>query len=199
MSSHDAALEADVRGPLAGLQERLAAYFAGRVTDPVVRQDLVSRVNERVLKRSRDGTVIDDVERFAFGVARHVLQEHWREVKRRQAVEVTLSATVENRPKTAVTATSTSSSPRAALLHALRECIEELPDTDRLIARRCYGEGKSKDLRAAIAEELQLSRNALDARLSRIRARLEACVRARLGAGEDESGDPSEQGKSIPR
>lgn len=189
MSSHDTATEADVRGPLAGLQDRLASYFAGRVDDPVVRQDLVSRVNERVLKRSRDGTVIEDVERFAFGVARHVLQEHWREVKRRQAVEVTLSATVENRPKTAATATNTNSNPRAALLQALRACIEELPDTDRMIARRCYGEGKSKDLRAAIAEELQLSRNALDARLSRIRARLEGCVRARLAPAEEQDGE----------
>ena len=166
------------------------AYVAGRVGDAAARQDLVSRVNERILKRSRDGTVIEDVERFAFGVARHVLQEHWREEKRRQAFEVTLSATIENRPRIAATATTTSASPRGALLQTLHECIEELPDTDRMIARRCYGEGKSKDLRAAIAEETQLSRNALDARLSRIRAKLEACVRARLAPAEDADADP---------
>jgi len=193
VTSDDGFLEDDQQATIAGLQDRLTSYFAGRVNDPVVQQELVGRVNERVLKRSHDGTVIEDVERFAFGVARHVLQEHWREEKRRHAFEVTLSETIENLPRVAATVTGTSGSSRALLLGALNQCIEELPETDRMIARRCYAEGKSKDLRAAIAEEMGLSRNALDARLSRIRAKLESCVRARLEPPGESDVDASQR------
>jgi RNA polymerase sigma factor (sigma-70 family) len=169
-----------VLGRLAGAQERLTAFVSKRVDDPMTVREILSRVNERIVLRVREGESIDDVERFAFGVARNVLREHWREVKRQQAFEATLSETIENRPPSKTARTDTAAVDRAQMLDALHACIAQLSDTDRHIAEQCYGEGKSKENRAALAAELGINRNAVDIRISRIRAKLEACVRARL-------------------
>lgn len=171
------------RASLDALQPRLLRFFAARVPDAFTRGDLAGRVNERVLRRLNEGEAIDDVERYAFGVAKHVLQEFWREQKRRRDAEVTLSQTVENLGRELTTTVETGMHSRAALLRALRECLDALPEGDRMIAERCYADGKSKDIRAALAEELGMARNTLDARISRLRAKLEQCVRAKLGGG----------------
>lgn len=165
---------------IAQLQPRLLRYFAARVTDKSARQDLVGRVNERLLQRLSDGAPIDDVERFAFGVSRNVLQEYWREQKRRRTDEATLTSTVENLGNQLSTTIETGPHTRKALLRALHECVESLEESERLLAERCYGEGKSKDNREQLAAELNLTRNALDARISRLRGKLEQCVRQKL-------------------
>lgn len=161
-------------------QSRLERFFAARVTDASRRADLVGRTNERILRKLREGQDIADIERFAFGVARHVLQEHWREQKRARAAEVTLSPTIENFGRELSTTIETGLHSRKSLLRALSECLDALSDGDRTIAERCYGEGMSKENRAQLAQELGITRNTLDARISRIRARLEKCVRDRL-------------------
>lgn len=165
---------------LDGLQSRLERFFAARVADSSVRADLVGRTNERILRKLREGQDIADIERFSFGVARHVLQEHWREQKKQRTAEVTLSPTIENLGRELSTTIDTGLHSRRSLLRALGECLEALSDSDRMIAERCYGEGTSKEIRAQLAEELAITRNTLDARISRIRTRLEQCVRNRL-------------------
>ena len=163
------------------LQPRLARFFAARVPDSFVRDDLIGRVNERILTRPESHTRIEDLERFVFGVAKNVLQEHWRESKRRVQTEATLSETAENLVRS-VTATVDASGvhTRRAMLAALKGCLEQLPESDRALAHRCYGEERSKDARAALAAEFGISRNTLDARTSRLRAKLESCVRKKL-------------------
>ncbi|MGQ0639369.1 MAG: sigma-70 family RNA polymerase sigma factor [Gemmatimonadaceae bacterium] len=174
-------MSVDVHHVLEALQPRLVRFFAARLTDAHLRDDLVGRVNERVLRRAAEGAPIEDVERFAFGVAKHVLQEHWREASRNRSSEVTLTETVENIARTLTSTTAvTGAFSRSAALEALKHCLVELPDVDQTIAVRCYGDGKSKDNRAALSEELAMTRNALDVRISRIRARLEECVKNRL-------------------
>ncbi len=165
---------------LVALQQRLKVFFGSRVQDGSIELDLVGKVNERVLRGINNGDKILDVERYTFGVARHVLQEYWREVKRRRAIEETLADTFEERSPTVTRTTDTSVSSRKFMLSALSSCIDQLPEEDREMARRCYGSGTSKENRAALAQETGLSRNSLDARISRIRVKLEACVRLRL-------------------
>ena len=97
------------------LQPRLARFFAARVPDSFVRDDLIGRVNERILTRPESQTRIEDLERFVFGVAKNVLQEHWRESKRRVQTEATLS----RRPRTWFEA-SRRRSMRAACTHGER-------------------------------------------------------------------------------
>lgn len=155
-------------------------FFAARVTDAFRRGDLVGQVNERLVTKLNEGAAIDDLERFAFGVARNVLQEHWRERKRSVEREATLSSTAENLGKELSGTIDTGPQTRNALLAALKECLVALPDSDRSIAEKCYAGASSKENRAALAAELGISRNALDVRISRIRARLEQCVRSKL-------------------
>jgi RNA polymerase sigma factor (sigma-70 family) len=165
---------------LQAVQPRLVRFFAARVTDTFVRDDLIGRVNERVLRLASEGAPIQDVERFVFGVAKHVLQEHWRSVKQRRESEVTLSATVENLGRSITSTSVTGAFSRTATLAALRDCLLQLPDSDQRIAERCYGDGKSKDNRAALSAELGITRNNLDVRLTRMRAKLEECVKSKL-------------------
>lgn len=171
----------DLARDLERLQPRLARFFAARVTDSFVRDDLIGRVNERILTRSDAQSQIEDLERFVFGVAKNVLQEHWRESKRRLQTETTLASTAENLVKS-VTATVDASGvhTRRTMLAALQSCLEQLPEAERSLAQRCYGEQSSKDARAALAAEIGISRNTLDARLSRLRAKLENCVRRKV-------------------
>lgn len=157
------------------IRGKLRAFFASRRVDAVIADELISEVFDRVLRNKSRGVPIVDLERFCVGVASNVLREHWRHVGRQQDFETTLTEAFAN-PSRESTATG-----RGAVLSALRACVEELTVADRDLAMRCYGDGKSKDIRAVLAAELGLSRNALDARVSRIRKRLEACVGRKLG------------------
>jgi len=171
----------EVAEALERIQARLTRFFAARVTDAFVRDDLIGRVNERILSRSDTQTTIEDLERFVFGVAKNVLLEHWRESQRRLQTEATLASTAENLVGS-VTATVDASGmhTRGTMLAALHSCLEQLPAADRVLAQRCYGEERSKDARAALAAEMGIARNTLDARLSRLRAKLEHCVRRKI-------------------
>jgi RNA polymerase sigma factor (sigma-70 family) len=166
---------------LVSLQPRLLWFIASRVDDDATQEDLLSRVNERALNRFDAGD-IQRVEQFVFGIARNVLHEHWREIKRRRAVEVRLTETAENYapPRDATTITGIKS--RTWLLRSLQQCLEQLPAADQSLARDAYRIGKSKENRSALAEKLGITRNTLDARLSRIRRRLDLCVQAKLAA-----------------
>jgi RNA polymerase sigma factor (sigma-70 family) len=164
---------------LVSLQPGLLWYIASRVDDVAAQDDLLGRVNERALRRFEDGD-IQRVEQFVFGIARHVMHEHWRELKRRRTTEAPLTDTAANYAVPRDPTTITGIKSRAWLLRALHGCLEQLPPADQHVARASYGPGKSKDHRAALASELGISRNTLDARISRIRARLEQCVEAKL-------------------
>ena len=165
---------------LADLQPRLLNFFASRVPDRTTREELVARVNLRLVERLHGARGIDDLERFAFGVANNVLNEFWREKQRRQLTEATLSSTAENLGRELTASLETLPGSRKALLRALEECLGQLNEADRDLAIRCYGEGKSKDNREQLARELSLTRNTLDARIARIRSRVATCVERKL-------------------
>lgn len=174
-------LTPEIEHALGEVQPALVRFFAAHgVTDRHARDDLVSRVNLRVVERLVSRSDVDDVRKFAMGVSKNVLQEHWRELKRSRIAEATLTSTVENLGKELSTTIDTGPHTRQSLLGALRECLVSLSEEDRAIAERCYGEGRSKDNREQLASTLGISRNALDARISRLRTRLELCVRQRL-------------------
>jgi RNA polymerase sigma-70 factor (ECF subfamily) len=64
---------------------------------------------------------------------------------------------------------------------ALRQCVERLPEKSRQLLARRYEDNLSCD---AIARELGASVEAVYQNLSRIRGRLEECIRRRLGLPE---------------
>lgn len=66
-------------------------------------------------------------------------------------------------------------------LHALADCIQQLPDDGRSLIKRRYGDGWSvKNL----ADELGQTANRLAVRLHRLRAALMACIQQRCPGGE---------------
>jgi RNA polymerase sigma-70 factor (ECF subfamily) len=66
-------------------------------------------------------------------------------------------------------------------LDALRECLKSLPDRSRGLLRMRYEQGLPS---AAIARRTESTLDAVYQTLSRIRARLEDCIRMRLAAAE---------------
>jgi RNA polymerase sigma factor (sigma-70 family) len=171
---------AETNRELAELQPALTRFFAARIADRTIREDLIGRVNLRVVERLRGQHEIEGVVPFGLGVARNVLHEHWREQKRRRTSEASLNSAVQNLGAELSTTIETGPHTRKALLAALHECVSGLSESDRVIAERCYGDGKSKNNREHLAVELGVTRNALDARISRLRIRLEACVKKKL-------------------
>ena len=67
----------------------------------------------------------------------------------------------------------------------LEKCLDELPNDDRELILEYYrSEGREKiERRSELAGRLGLSKNALILRASRIRTRLEGCVRSCCGEG----------------
>jgi DNA-directed RNA polymerase specialized sigma24 family protein len=74
---------------------------------------------------------------------------------------------------------------REQLLVCLEKCLEQLDPLNRRIITRYYiGSERVKiDNRRELAESLGLSMNAVTIRASRVRTRLEACIRRCDGAG----------------
>ena len=66
-------------------------------------------------------------------------------------------------------------------LEALERCLDDLPRREREILDLRYRAGKSRSELAAL---LRMSEDGVKSLLRRIRSRLEACVRGKLGLGE---------------
>ena len=176
---HPSARKEEFSQILVSLQPKLLWFISSRVDDVAAQNDILGQVNERALSRFDDGDIAR-VEQFVFGIARHVMHEYWRELKRRRAAETNLGETAQNYAVPRDPTTISGIGSRAWLLRALYDCIAQLAPQDQHVLRRSYGTGKSKDNRAVLAQELGISRNALDARISRLRSRLDQCVQARL-------------------
>lgn len=121
---------------------------------------------DRVARRLAEGATVATLEPFALGVARNVVREGW---KRPRVVEIDLARVAAAEPPPV--------HPAAACLD---QCLARLAPASRRWVERFYtGEGGEKiSARKALAAELGVDPNALRVRMHRIRAKLEACVRA---------------------
>ena len=126
---------------------------------------------DRLAAKLEQGAPVEDVRRFARGIARMVLLESFRrpEVRapRAEASELLhLPATADVDPE--------------PLRECLERCLGELPPESRdLILRYYVDQGHSKILnRRRLADELGTSESALRSRAQRIRDRLEGCILA---------------------
>jgi len=159
------------------LRQRLIIFFSGRrCPDPEERAD---DTLDRISRRIDEGEQIHDVTRFAYGVARLVLSESVKAVRRRDRL-LTWFAT-SNHPAV--------SEDRRALgsdgaVECLRHCTNHLSPEDRDLILRYY-ESAGRDQqeeRRQLAARLDVSPVALRLRAFRIRRALETCTRACLAA-----------------
>ncbi len=139
------------------LRRRLINLFAWEQSEAP--EDLADEVLNRLARRVSEGTAIPQLDRFAFGIARLIMQEEGRKHRSRQALLRELPPAGGDR------------GPDWPSLDAMDRALGGLaPDRRRLI-ERYYAED-----RAALARELGISLNALRNRAMRIREELFQCV-----------------------
>ena len=162
MSDHPASQE----DALIGVRPRLLRYFSCRGLAWAA-DELADDVILRVLEKLRAGQVILNIEAFVLGVARNVLLERLRRPEP--------DALPDDHEATA------SEPPDSTALDALDWCLRQ-HDPSSLVLRY-YGEGregKNKDIRKALAADLQTTGDALYLRASRLRRKVVTCLMSRL-------------------
>jgi DNA-directed RNA polymerase specialized sigma24 family protein len=112
---------------------------------------------------------VADVARFAHGIARMVLLEHWRRPDARGTPAAALPSaapTAEDDPQD------------GALADCLERCLGELAVESRALILEYYaGEGRSRiEARKRMARELGVSESALRNRMQRVRDEVERCI-----------------------
>jgi RNA polymerase sigma factor (sigma-70 family) len=162
----------DQTARVAELRPRLIMFFGARTRNVSV-DDLASLVTLQVLQHLAQGKGIEDVGAYAFGVARNVLLEHYRNPyeRRRTSLDDLIAS---GREPAAVKDEDEDELARER--RCLSTCLASLRPDDRQLIGAFYAEGKNMSNRAALAVRLGVSRNALDQRASKIRTRLRQCA-----------------------
>ncbi|MBC7927202.1 MAG: hypothetical protein H7039_16255 [Bryobacteraceae bacterium] len=147
------------------LRRKLVRFFdARRVVNPEELSDEVFDVLSRKLAEGKPG---ERISSFAFGIARMVALQAWKEQRRIE--ELTEGTAV--------------SEPADVDVDDVRECLDRclrnLPNESRELVLEYYAEDLSAKFgsRSNLATRLGLSLNALRIRAMRIRDKLEDCVR----------------------
>ena len=132
-------------------------------------EDLADVTFDRVAQKLEEGAIIHrhKIAAYARGVARLIFYES----SRRQHQQW-----LNERAAASVWETWRSSAPAEAAHVRLERCLATLPDADRMLVLRYYGEGRAGDVRQQLASETGISPTALRIRAHRIRARLETLM-----------------------
>ena len=160
--------------------ESAAREFFEKYCDRIFRYALVmTRGNEEVARDILSTTMItaarymrtlgsdEDVWRWLTRIARSRFVDHCR--KSRRTIPLTDSDEVLSR--------TAAPNPDATLNNALNEALSELPVDERELVERFYIDDESQ---AALAEEIQSTRKAVESRLARIRRKLRAAIIQKL-------------------
>ena len=157
------------------LRRALVGFFTWR--GAATPEECADETLDRLAVRLAEGVIVGDVPRFAHGIARLVLLEHWRRPDRRSVPLEDLGhepAAPADRPDG-----------DDARAQSLARCLDELPAEGRELLLRYYGggDGRSRiDGRKRMAHALGLSENALRSRAQRLRDQLESCITRRLAS-----------------
>jgi RNA polymerase sigma factor (sigma-70 family) len=154
------------------LRQKLIVFFDQRRCEDA--ENLADETCERVLRKLREGVEITvPPSAYFFGVARKIALEYWKHTGREQQAvhELTRQAQdVEDGP---------ADSKRKA---CVKECLEALTADERRLLEDYYLEARSD--RQVLADKLKKTPNAVRIEVSRIKARLWACIQACLQGGQ---------------
>ena len=159
------------------LRRALVSFFAWR--GAATPEECADETLDRLAVRLAEGVVVEDVARFAHGIARMVLREHWRRPDGRGvpvAAPTSTAPMAEDDPDV------------GARADCLDRCLGELSAESRALILEYYaGEGRARiDARKRMARELGVSESALRSRLQRVRDEVERCIGRCLAAQIDE-------------
>ena len=147
------------------LRRALVSFFAWR--GAATPEDCADETLDRLAARLDDGVAVEDVPRFARGIARMVLLEHWRRPDARSVpLDELPSAPAMEAPED------------EALPRCLDRCLDELARDGRDLILEYYGgDGRRRiDRRKRMAQALGASESALRSRAQRLRDQLERCI-----------------------
>jgi DNA-directed RNA polymerase specialized sigma24 family protein len=151
------------------LRRTLVGFFAWRGASRP--DECADETLDRLAAKLAEGVVVEDVRRFARGIARLVLLEHWRDPEAQRASLDEAVPPVAPPPAPG----------DEERLHAcLDRCLAELPEAGRtLIVAYYVAQDRERIVsRKRIASELGVSESALRNRMQRLRDRLERCLAA---------------------
>ena len=175
------AAERDVAPAYEQLRMRLVTFF--RLRFPVEAETLADEAIDRLARRLKEGTQVENVTSYAVGIARFlVLEAGARHKKEHQAAR---EAMREFEPL------EIEAESDAALL-ALRACLDSAgAESAQLILEYYAADGGAARIgrRQQLAERLGMTLNTLRNRALRTRMALEKCVRGRLEADSAKGGD----------
>ena len=159
------------------LRRALVSFFTWR--GAATPDECADETLDRLAVRLSEGVAVEDVARFAHGIARMVLLEHWR---RPDARGVPMAA----RPEAAATAEDDPDD--GALADCLDRCLDALAAESRALILEYYaGKGRSRiEARKRMARELGVSESALRNRMQRVRDEVERCIGRGRAAQIDE-------------
>jgi len=141
------------------LRRRLINLFTWEQCEAA--DDLADDTLNRLARKVMEGTVIPNLDRYAFGIARLLMQEEGRRKRNRQSLVLEVQDGTER-------------SANWDSLDAMDQCLAALPQDRRELIERYYVED-----RAALARAFGISVNALRNRAMRIREELLKCVTRR--------------------
>jgi DNA-directed RNA polymerase specialized sigma24 family protein len=159
------------------LRRALVSFFAWR--GAATPEECADETLDRLATRLAEGVPVEDLARFAHGIARLVLLEHWR---RPEARRLPLKDMGEG-PAVEMEARDEDAGPEC-----LSRCLSELAPESRDLILEYYGaDGRTRiDMRKRMAQALKVSESALRSRAQRVRDQLERCIGRRLAAQIDE-------------
>jgi len=165
------------------VRRRLRLYFDRK--NCLSPDDLTDETLNRIARKLEEKGSITDVSalHYCYIVAKYVFLENLRRLKAEH-----IGAAEDVRQDTAQgqsVKTESDHEAREKMHGCLEKCLDELPNDDRELILEYYrGEGRETiERRSELAGRLGLSKNALILRASRIRTRLEGCVRSCCGEG----------------
>jgi len=165
------------------VRRRLRLYFDRK--NCLSPDDLTDETLSRIARKLEEKGSITDVSalHYCYIVAKYVFLENLRRLKAEH-----IGAAEDVRQDTAQgqsVKTESDHEAREKMHGCLEKCLDELPNDDRELILEYYrSEGREKiERRSELAGRLGLSKNALILRASRIRTRLEGCVRSCCGEG----------------
>ena len=152
---------------LYALRPRMVRFFSARGRAWAA-EDLADEAMLRALQKIRSGEPIENLEHYVLGICRLVLLEHLRDrTAREEPLPESLSV-----PQPEI--------PDSSLIDCLEWCLDRLEPDDRALILRFHSGGgvepKNKHVRKRLAEELDLSMNALLLRASLLRGKLRKSI-----------------------
>jgi DNA-directed RNA polymerase specialized sigma24 family protein len=152
------------------LERKLEGYFRLRgMIDPVRdAEDTLDRAAQKIAA----GVSVPEVDKFCIGIARNVVLERLRQRKREQSAFLEFLDSNQNNNTEAVV---------ERITKLMRPCFDRLPQEDRdVLHSYCkVPEGISQaEHRRQLAKKLKSTIEALRIRVTRLRRKLEECVKA---------------------